>query len=64
MSGNRLTAFAAMLIAGVVAMGVMCITCTIGQIVVTPYFGVLTAMIYLMATGQPHSAKLASSLRP
>ena len=56
-----MAALAAGLIAGMVAIGVLCVTCTIGQIVTVPYFGILTSMIYLMATGQSHSARTLPS---
>lgn len=56
MRGNRLASFAAMLIAGLLGFAFMCITCGIGQIFTIPYLGILSATVYLMATGQPHAA--------
>jgi hypothetical protein len=58
MRGNRLSAFAVMLVAGLLSIPVVCITCGVGQIFTAPFFGILGAMIYLMVTGQPHAAQL------
>jgi hypothetical protein len=48
----------------VLSLPVVCLTCGIGQIFTAPYFGLLGAMIYLMATGQPHAAQTAGHTMP
>jgi uncharacterized membrane protein len=53
MRGNKLTVFLLHLVVGLCALGVVLLTCGIGTLLVMPYFMVLTAMVYLMATGQP-----------
>ena len=53
MEGNKLTAFAILLVVSLLGMVFMCVTCTFGQILYIPYFALLLAVIYLTATGQP-----------
>ncbi|MCL4207575.1 MAG: hypothetical protein KJ000_34250 [Pirellulaceae bacterium] len=52
MRGNKLTVFLLHIVVGLCAVGVVLLTCGMGALLVMPYFMVLTAMIYLMATGQ------------
>jgi hypothetical protein len=53
MRGNKLTTFAVGLIVGLLGVLFMCVTCSIGSIFFYPYTGILGAVIYLTATGQP-----------
>ena len=53
MRGNKLTAFLIWLVASIVGGLLVMITCGIGALFVIPYMGVLAAVIYLSATGQP-----------
>ena len=52
MRGNKLTVFLLHVVVGFCALGVILLTCGAGLLLVMPFFMVLTAMIYLMATGQ------------
>lgn len=52
MSGNKLVMFAVVLIVGLASLLFTCVTCYVGIILVYPFGGVLTAVAYLMATGQ------------
>ena len=56
MSGNKLVMFAVGLIVGMASGLFTCVTCYIGIIFVYPFGGVLTAVAYLMATGQFRTA--------
>ena len=53
MQGNKLTVFLTMIVTGVLSMFVVVCTCYIGIIFVYPFYGVMGAVIYLLATGQP-----------
>ena len=53
MKGNKLTAFLVMIVAGLIASAITIATCCIGGIFAYPYLAVVTATIYLSATGQP-----------
>jgi len=53
MRGNKLMAFLITLVVGLVGGLFVCVTCSLGMILWYPYLGVLSAMIYLMCTGQP-----------
>ena len=58
MSGNKLVMFAVVLIVGMASGMFACVTCYIGIILVYPFGGILTAVAYLMATGQlPHAGE-------
>jgi len=52
MSGNKLIMFAVLLIVGLASGLFTCVTCYVGIILVYPFGGILTAVAYLMATGQ------------
>jgi phage FluMu protein Com len=52
MRGNKLVMFAVLLIVGMASGLFTCVTCYIGIIFVYPFGGILTAVAYLMATGQ------------
>jgi phage FluMu protein Com len=52
MSGNKLVMFAVLLIVGLASGLFTCVTCYVGIILVYPFGGILTAVAYLMATGQ------------
>jgi hypothetical protein len=52
MRGNKGTAFMLFLVVGIVGGLFVCVTCTFGQILYIPFWGVLTTIIYLLATGQ------------
>ena len=53
MDGNKLTLFLIGLVAGVVGIVVVLLTCGIGLLVVGPFMALLTPVIYLAITGQP-----------
>jgi hypothetical protein len=53
MGGNKLTAFLAALVAGILGGLFVLVTCCLGIMFVNPYMGVLKAVVYLAATGQP-----------
>ncbi|MBW3599324.1 MAG: hypothetical protein KY475_18905 [Planctomycetes bacterium] len=55
MRGNRLTAFALMLVVGIPGAIFTVCTCYLGLILYMPFLMLMWAMIYLMATGQPHA---------
>ena len=58
MSGNKLVMFAVLLIVGLASGLFACVTCYVGIILVYPFGGILTAVAYLMATGQlPHAGE-------
>jgi hypothetical protein len=50
--GNKWTLFAIYVVAGLGSMVVVVLTCGLGVLLVAPYMGVLTAVIYLGVTGQ------------
>ncbi len=50
--GNKWTLFATYIVAGVGSMVVVLFTCGLGVLLVVPYMGLLTAVIYLGLTGQ------------
>ncbi len=53
MHGNKATVFGLHIVTGIVAFVVVVGTCGIGALFVVPFILLLTAMIYLQATGQP-----------
>jgi hypothetical protein len=53
MTGNKLTTVLVMIVAGLVASAITLFTCCLGAIFAYPYLAVVTATIYLSATGQP-----------
>lgn len=53
MRGNKLTTFLLMLVVSIVGGLFVVITCCIGIIFFNPYLGLLSAVVYLSATGQP-----------
>ena len=53
MKGNKLTSFLVLIIVTLAAFGVTVFTCCIGTVLfVTPYMALLTAVLYVSATGQ------------
>ena len=52
MHGNKLTAFAIMLVVGGLAALIVLLTCGLALVLVSPYYALLMAVIYLSATGQ------------
>ena len=52
MHGNKLTAFAIMLVVGGLTALIVLLTCGLALILVSPYYALLMAVIYLSATGQ------------
>jgi phage FluMu protein Com len=63
MQGNKLTLFLVHLVAGIIGGFFMLITCMIGGLFVLPYFMVLSAVVYLLATGQPTAVQRRAALR-
>lgn len=53
MRGNKLTVFAIQLVAGICSLLAIVLTCGLGSLLVLPFWLVLTAVMYLTATGQP-----------
>ncbi|MEA1949942.1 MAG: DUF975 family protein [Planctomycetota bacterium] len=53
MSGNKATVFGLFLVTGILGMLFVICTCFIGMLAYIPYMGILTAIVYLLATGQP-----------
>ena len=53
MAGNKATAFAVLLVAGILAGLFTMLTCMIGGLAAAPYMMILTAVLYLGVTGQP-----------
>jgi uncharacterized membrane protein/DNA-directed RNA polymerase subunit RPC12/RpoP len=58
MNGNKMTLFLIGLIGGVVGILIVVFTCTVGLLVVIPFFALLRAVIYLAITGQPTADRL------
>jgi hypothetical protein len=58
MRGNKRTVFGVAIVAGIVGSIVALATCCVGYVFVLPYWFVLGAVIYLMATGQPIASGL------
>ncbi len=63
MRGNKLIVFGIHIVCGLCAVLAVLFSCGIGGLFVVPFFLVLTAMIYLLATGQP-IARYARQTRP
>ncbi len=53
MAGNKLIAFAVLLVAGILAGLFTLLTCFTGALAAAPYMMILTAVLYLGVTGQP-----------
>jgi hypothetical protein len=63
MTGNKLVVFASHLILSVVGVLFLAVTCSTGILIFVPYYMVLSAMVYVLATGQPPAADQQKALR-
>ncbi len=58
MAGNKATVFGLFVVTGILGMLFMICTCFIGILAYIPYMGILYAILYLLATGQPTMSDL------
>lgn len=64
MDGNRGTTFLLSLVAGLVGVLFVCCTLSFGMILLSPFFGVLLSVIYVIATGQRQTISPAALGQP
>jgi hypothetical protein len=63
MHGNKLTLFLVHLVVGTASVVLTVVTCGIGLLFVMPFWMVLCAVVYLLATGQPTALHRRSAFR-
>jgi hypothetical protein len=63
MTGNKLVVFASHLVFCVVGIPFLVVTCSVGTLILMPYYMLLSAMVYVLATGQPTAADRQKALR-